>query len=269
MPNPQCGRRTWFTWTGKLALSAALLVPVCGGTAPTRFVVQGTVPDEATRLALLAQARKTFGQDRVEDKLTVAPVRVPDGWRKQAEELIRPELARVAGGKFTIDGQQVHLQGKVANLETRDSVEQALRGTLRAKYTLTPKLDILQPPPSPAQQQALLDQTLGTGIVEFDSGKATLTEDGSKLLDDMVAAMRKLDGSRIDVIGHTDSQGNPAANQRLSEDRAAAVVQYLGEHGIARERLRAMGRGATEPVASNATADGRKRNRRIAFKLAE
>ena len=71
------------------------------------------------------------------------------------------------------------------------------------------------------------------------------------------------------MIGHTDSQGNKATNQNLSQARADAVKAYLIEAGIKGELLSASGQGADRPVASNDSADGRARNRRIEFRMAQ
>ena len=67
----------------------------------------------------------------------------------------------------------------------------------------------------------------------------------------------------VQVIGHTDSQGDAAANQRLSEQRAQQVRASLVAAGLARDRVGAQGRGAAEPVADNGTAAGRAKNRRV------
>jgi len=69
----------------------------------------------------------------------------------------------------------------------------------------------------------------------------------------------------IDVIGHTDAEGDEPANQLLSERRAEAVVDYLVRAGLPAERFTALGAGSLRPVASNATAEGRAQNRRIEF----
>jgi OOP family OmpA-OmpF porin len=71
---------------------------------------------------------------------------------------------------------------------------------------------------------------------------------------------------RYEVAGHTDNVGDAAANQRLSEARAYAVVALLRTMGVEGNRLAAIGYGDTRPVADNATADGRARNRRVAFR---
>jgi len=68
------------------------------------------------------------------------------------------------------------------------------------------------------------------------------------------------------VAGHTDSSGNDMLNMELSQSRAESVVEYLVSAGIARERMKAKGYGESRPVADNATAEGRAKNRRVELK---
>ncbi|HEC09331.1 MAG TPA: OmpA family protein, partial [Acidimicrobiales bacterium] len=75
------------------------------------------------------------------------------------------------------------------------------------------------------------------------------------------------EGTLVAVEGFTDSQGDAAANQRLSEARAQAVVDYLVSQGVSPDVLRASGNGESRPVASNDTAEGRAQNRRIEFNV--
>ncbi|MBL8658919.1 MAG: OmpA family protein, partial [Rhodospirillales bacterium] len=74
-------------------------------------------------------------------------------------------------------------------------------------------------------------------------------------------------GTHIEIGGHTDSTGDPEKNLALSQARADAVRQALIDHGVAPEMLSAKGYGGTQPIASNDTAQGRERNRRIAFSV--
>jgi len=69
----------------------------------------------------------------------------------------------------------------------------------------------------------------------------------------------------FDIVGHTDNVGSPATNKKLSADRAESVKRYLVEKGIDESRISTRGAGDTQPVASNKTAEGRAKNRRIEF----
>jgi len=98
--------------------------------------------------------------------------------------------------------------------------------------------------------------------VQFATGSAALTQEARAALDRILDCLK--DG-RYEVDGHTDNVGNSAANQKLSEARANAVVAYLHSKGFDAKRLTAVGFGDTRPIADNATAEGRARNRRIAI----
>ncbi|HEX3216574.1 MAG TPA: OmpA family protein, partial [Aestuariivirgaceae bacterium] len=84
-----------------------------------------------------------------------------------------------------------------------------------------------------------------------------------ELIDQLVAVAKSCPTVKLEVDGHTDSIGSPTFNRALSERRAAFIVEALVQQGIAADRLIAVGYGETRPVASNRTAEGRARNRRI------
>jgi outer membrane protein OmpA-like peptidoglycan-associated protein len=98
---------------------------------------------------------------------------------------------------------------------------------------------------------------------EFDSAK--LLPEAEALLDRLGDALMSDDlaGFHFDVEGHTDSVGSAGYNARLSEDRSRAVKAYLISRGVSEEHLVARGHGEEHPAASNATAEGRQRNRRV------
>jgi outer membrane protein OmpA-like peptidoglycan-associated protein len=97
----------------------------------------------------------------------------------------------------------------------------------------------------------------------FDFGSAALRPESAPVLDQIAALLKQDAAIRLSVEGHTDNVGDAASNQRLSQERAQAVVAALGTRGIPAARLSAVGRGATQPVADNATPVGRAKNRRV------
>lgn len=112
------------------------------------------------------------------------------------------------------------------------------------------------------------------GDVTFDFDRATIRAEARPTLDRLVSLIRaggdaSGDEGRIAIEGHTDSVGEPAYNQRLSEARAEAVKAYFVSQGLSEDRLTTQGFGATRPVAPNASPDGtddepgRQRNRRV------
>ena len=97
----------------------------------------------------------------------------------------------------------------------------------------------------------------------FDFDKSVLRPDGRKSIDDALAKMRGVDLEMVIATGHTDSVGTDQYNQRLSERRAAAVKDYLVSKGIAASKITTIGKGESQPVATNKTAEGRQKNRRV------
>lgn len=102
--------------------------------------------------------------------------------------------------------------------------------------------------------------------INFESGSAALTQDSHTVLDQVVASLNAYPEVRLEIRGHTDSQGPAAFNLELSKKRAESVRQYLINGGIAGDRMTAIGVGEEEPISSNATPEGRAQNRRIEFR---
>jgi outer membrane protein OmpA-like peptidoglycan-associated protein len=103
----------------------------------------------------------------------------------------------------------------------------------------------------------------------FELGKAVLTTGSYFELDKLLLVLQDSPQMKIEISGHTDNTGNPVINAKLSNDRARAVVDYLVNKGIDMGRLSYKGYGSEEPVADNATAAGRAKNRRVEFKIIE
>jgi OOP family OmpA-OmpF porin len=99
--------------------------------------------------------------------------------------------------------------------------------------------------------------------INFDSGKALIKDDSKPMVDQMIQLMKDAPDLVVEIQGHTDNTGDAAADQVLSEQRAAAVRNALTAAGIAANRLTAKGFGLTKPVADNSTPEGRAKNRRV------
>ncbi len=101
------------------------------------------------------------------------------------------------------------------------------------------------------------------GGVTFDVDSTAIRQEFYSPLNQVAATLREYPQTYIDVIGHTDSTGSTSYNQDLSQRRALSVGEYLVAQGVAQQRFIVGGRGETQPIASNATAEGRARNRRV------
>ena len=97
----------------------------------------------------------------------------------------------------------------------------------------------------------------------FDFDKSVLKPAGKKSIDDAIAKMQQIDVQMVIATGHTDSIGTDAYNQKLSERRATSVKEYMVSKGVAAAKITTLGKGETQPVATNKTKEGRAKNRRV------
>lgn len=101
--------------------------------------------------------------------------------------------------------------------------------------------------------------------INFDSGKAVIKPQYFNQLDEIASVMNSNPGLRVTIEGHTDSDGDEAYNQKLSEQRAQSVLDYLIKADVDQARLRAVGMGESKPIADNKSSSGKAQNRRIEF----
>lgn len=133
------------------------------------------------------------------------------------------------------------------------------------------------------QESELRAQLQGTGVsvtrngeqiilnmpssITFDTDQDAVKGQFYPTLDSVAIVLRKFNQTLVDVYGHTDSTGSASHNQQLSQRRAASVANYLGGQGIDPRRFAVIGLGASQPVATNATPEGRAQNRRVEIQI--
>lgn len=141
--------------------------------------------------------------------------------------------------------------------------EQSVSNSLSASQTALTAID-----PNNVDVNALV-KALNLQIINFASGSSEIPADNKAILDQAVTLLNKVSGVKLNVGGHTDSTGNAASNKALSQRRAQAVVDYLTSKGVDASKLVAQGHGSDQPVAENTTDEGRFKNRRIEFSVAQ
>lgn len=163
-----------------------------------------------------------------------------------------PTKAEVPASQYTVT---VNAEGFLS--QTRE-VQVAPGGTMKLAFELVPA------PKTPlvvfkGDKIEILQQ------VHFLTGKSTILADSFNLLQQVVDVVIKNSVKKVKVEGHTDNRGDKKANQKLSEDRARAVIDYMIAQGVSASRLESVGYGDSKPVAPNLTARGRELNRRVEF----
>lgn len=143
------------------------------------------------------------------------------------------------------------------------TAEQSVSNSLTASQTALGSID-----PNNVDVNALV-KALNLQIINFASGSSDIPADNKAILDQAATLLNKVNGVKLNVGGHTDSTGNAASNKALSQRRAQAVVDYLTSKGVDASKLVAQGHGSDQPVAENTTDEGRFKNRRIEFSVAQ
>lgn len=105
--------------------------------------------------------------------------------------------------------------------------------------------------------------------ISFDTGRSEIKPNFEPVLDRLAESMRNNPGAEVRIVGHTDNTGSESLNERLSLDRAISARNYLTARGVSGARIRVEGRGDREPIASNDSAQGRARNRRVEIYVGE
>lgn len=180
-------------------------------------------------------------------------------------------LAGCPAAKVSTDGRDVTLSGAVATEEIKRKCEElasAIWGVNTVANKLTVEAKVVTPAQAAAKScQAKFNELLAGETILFHSGSAIVNPASHKLLDQLAKVAAECPEAKITIAGHTDNQGPADYNQKLSLERAGAVVGYLKQKGVAASRLTAAGFGLTKPVATNATPEGMQKNRRIEFNV--
>ena len=124
-----------------------------------------------------------------------------------------------------------------------------------------------KPAPAPAPAPVAASKVTYAADAFFDFDKSVLKPEGRAKLDDLVGKVKGINLEVIIAVGHTDSVGSNAYNQRLSVRRAESVKAYLVSKGIERNRIYTEGKGESQPVADNRTSEGRAKNRRVEIEV--
>ena len=111
--------------------------------------------------------------------------------------------------------------------------------------------------------QAQLDKILLNKKIEFQVGNNIILPASTPILEEVLSILTKYPQLSADIHGHTDNDGDANSNRLLSQARAQAVVDWMTQHSIARDRIKAAGFGPDKPIASNTTLEGRAKNRRV------
>lgn len=171
-----------------------------------------------------------------------------------------------------LSGYVVDGSGKVVKDGSGECIRTSYFTAALAIQECDPDLIPKKPAPAPVAAPAPAPEPAPTPVITkvsleadayFDFDKATLKQGGKDRIDSEITKLGQVDLNSVIAIGHTDSIGSDAYNQKLSERRAQAVKDYLVSKGVAADRIQIKGMGESQPVADNKTREGRAKNRRV------
>ncbi|HMM92479.1 OmpA family protein [Bradyrhizobium sp.] len=229
------------------------------------LTLTGNVPDKEVHEALVAAAGRKFFNEKVVDNLKESI-----GAPQRFAAVVVPALgalSRLSTGTLVVTDREVKLSGDALYDAAAGQIRAGLGKDFPQGWQFKPEISV-KPAAAPVDAtvcQQLFTELLGKARIRFESGKSDIVADSAGLLDRLIETALRCPTANIEISGHTDSDGDEAANQALSEKRAQAVADYLVKAGLPESRFSAAGYGATQPIAGNDTDQGKAQNRRIDF----
>lgn len=264
------------------SLSGVLPEPATAQTGgPARFLatlsedgtirLRGRLPEGPTGDSVAAYARALFGRDNTD----VATRAVPDLSESWATRVMAglEGLATLNDGRLIVEPDQLILRGRTGNSEAVSDLTRLFSEALgqAASYQLDVNYDVSLDPiasrPTGEECVARIQDVQQDSKITFEPGSVNITDEAGLILDRIASILPDCRHVRMEIAGHTDSQGGEDLNLNLSQARAEAVLNGLSARDVLVSNLTAQGYGETQPIESNDTDAGRERNRRIEFRL--
>ncbi|NVO57857.1 OmpA family protein [Rhodobacteraceae bacterium B1Z28] len=233
--------------------------------------LRGRLGDETLRDMVDSYARAAFGSERVHVATRVAPD-LPADWAVRVLAGLEA-LTQLHNGALTVTPESVDLTGLSHDKDAKAQIAGHLSDKLGEGQDFTLAITY-QPPPEP--KDALPDPELceeqiaevqSVGKIAFEPGSATIAADSRDSVNQIADILRACGAIRMEIQGHTDSQGREEMNQQLSQARAQSILNELRGRRIPTASYTAVGYGEAQPIADNDSEEGREENRRIEFRL--
>ncbi len=264
------------------ALEAILpAAPTAGGEGPPQFIatlspeglvqLRGRMPNDLLNTTAENFARAKFGAADISMATRVSDG-LPGSWPIRVLAGIEA-LSHLSNGSVTVEPNNMVVRGNTGSQDAGGEITRLLIEKLgetaefEVSATYIEQLDPIAALPSEEECLAGITSVTETRKITFEPSSATIAGAGAAILDDIAEILQRCSDLRIEIAGYTDSQGSEDGNQRLSQQRADAVLNGLRVRRVPVASFRSVGYGEADPIADNETADGREANRRIEFSL--
>lgn len=263
------------------ALYAKLPETVDPNVGPPEFVatlspeglvqLRGRLSDDNLRTVANSFAKARFGSDNVRMGTRVVED-LPADWATRVLTGLEA-LSSLSNGAVTVTPSSVEVRGNTGKPDASTEIAKLLSSKLgeaeefKINVTYLEKLDPVANIPTPDECEAQISGVLKTGQITFEPSSATITTSSLGTMDEIAEILKVCGDLRLEVQGHTDSQGRAEMNLALSQSRAQSVLNELRARRVLTSSFSAKGYGETRPIQDNDTEEGREANRRIEFRL--
>ncbi|MEM7632186.1 MAG: OmpA family protein [Pseudomonadota bacterium] len=263
------------------ALYAKLPETVDPNQGPPEFVatlspeglvqLRGRLSSENLRTVAESYAKAAFGSDSVYTGARVVED-LPADWSVRVLAGLGA-LAELSNGAVTVTPDIVTVSGNTGNPQASTTIASLLAARLGEaeefdiRVAYQEKLDPVAAVPTPEECEAEIGAIVATSKITFEPGSATIDASALGTMDDIAEVLRQCGDLRLEIQGHTDSQGREEMNLNLSQARAQSVLNELRARRVLTSTFSAKGYGETDPIADNDSEEGREANRRIEFRL--
>ena len=233
--------------------------------------LRGRLSDELTRETAISFAQAKFGAATVHSSARIDEA-LPGDWPVRVLAGL-DALAVLSNGAVTVTPGNVTVMGNTGNPDAKALISRLLSEklgetqTFGIDVTYQKILDPVAGIPTPEECIEEINAIQAERKIGFEPGSDTIDGASRKTVDDIADVLKKCGPFKLEIAGHTDSQGRESMNQQLSQARAQAVLNGLRSRRVLTSSFSAVGYGETEPIADNGTEDGREANRRIEFRL--
>ena len=233
--------------------------------------LRGRVGDETLRNMTDSYARAAFGSGQVHTATRIAPD-LPVDWPVRVLAGLEA-LAQLHNGALTVTPETVNLSGIAHDPGAKARIAGQLSEKLGSAQDYTLSITYVEPPepedalPDPEICEERIAEVQSVSKIAFEPGSATIAADSRDAVNQIADILRECGPIRMEIQGHTDSQGREEMNQNLSQARAQSILNELRGRRIPTSSYTAVGYGETQPIADNDTEEGREENRRIEFRL--
>jgi len=233
--------------------------------------IRGRVDSEVTRDTVNSFAKARFDSDSVHSTARVAEG-LPKDWSLRVLTGLET-LSYLSNGAVVVKPEELSVSGNTGQQDASAMISGFLsdklgeRNQFSIDVTYKEELDPVASIPTPEECEARIAEVQADDKINFEPGSANIDSNGSAIMDQIAEILKECGEIRMEIQGHTDSQGREVMNQQLSQSRARAVLNELRLRRVLTSSFTAEGYGESNPIADNDSEEGREANRRIEFKL--